>query len=136
MRQIRESLSPVVPYSQCTDGIWIGQNGKDRLDRMGLTSDRIAGRLRLVRQASYARWFSPNHYYVDGRWTLAGYKHGGIVHPDMTVTEYRDLNSVRTVPYKPPMALKRKAVKRNLIELQPTRLIGPDGWVLPPVKKG
>lgn len=136
MRRIRDSLLPAVPYSQCTDGIWIGQAGKDRLDRMGLTCDRIPGTLRLVREARYARWITPNHYYVDGKWTLAGYRHGGKVNPDLTVTEYRDINTVRGIPYKPPMALKRKAIKRNLVELQPIRLIGPDGWLLPPTRKG
>lgn len=136
MARLRESLLPVVPYSQCTDGIWVGVEGRERLSRLGLSADRIPGTLRLESSHSYARWLTPNHYYVDGYWTLSGYRMGAAVDVDGTVMEYRDYNPVRTVAYKPPMSIRRRVLRRDMAAMQRRRKIGPDGWLIPQTLRG
>jgi hypothetical protein len=135
MMRYREALGRELPYAQCTDGIWVGERGRATLQRLGLSGNRIPGTLREVSQHTFARWITPNHYYIDGRWTLSGYKHGCVIGSDLVVTEFRDKNPVRTVPYKAPMAIKRECVKRNLAESSSQATIGEDGWIIPSVSR-
>lgn len=136
MLQVRESLYPCKPFAQCTDGIWVGDKALSTLQRHGLSSDRIPGRLRLVSRHSFARFVTPVHYYVDGKWTLSGYRHGYVVEDGETVVELRDNNPIRYHPMKPPMQIHRVAVRRNIARPNVDGTIGPDGWHIPNTHRG
>jgi hypothetical protein len=136
MARYRESLYPELPYAQCTDGIWVGDKALSTLKRQCLSADRTPGTLRMVSSHNFARWFTPNHYYVDGRWVLSGYRQGYIVESAETVLETRDINHIRSCPYKAPSELVRRSLRRHMAGLSAGVRIGPDGWLVPKHAKG
>lgn len=136
MLQIRESLYPYKPFAQCTDGIWVGDKGLDTLKRGVLSSDRTPGRLRLVSDHRFARFITPVHYYVDGKWTLSGYRHGYAVESSDTVVELRVDNPIRFHPRKPPMHVKRVCVRRSIAVPRVDGSIDESGWHIPASHRG
>lgn len=136
MSRIRESMVPHRPYAQVTDGLWVGESALPALRRCGLSEDRSPGMMRLVSDHYYARWLTPAHYYIDGRWTLSGYLSHSRVEPDGVVYESRDINSVRSCPHKAPMRMRRKTVERMMVSLRGDVVIGDDGWMVPKVMRG
>lgn len=130
MLACRRAIYPCVPIAQCTDCIWVGERGYEALQRLGLSEARIPGMLRLQSRHTFARFISPNHYYLDGRWTLSGYRSGATVEADGTVIEYRETNTIRSMAFKAPMHIKRECIRRELAKVAAPARIGPDGWLI------
>lgn len=133
MRELRQSLGQGVVLSQDTDGLWITGEGKERLNRIGTPVDGSPGRLRPEGDYTFARWYDAQHYYVDGRWTLAGYSDGFKVRGDGVVEHTIECNPIRSYPTRSPGRVSRTVKHTRLARISTSQRIGPDGWAKPPV---
>lgn len=73
MRDIREQLPDRSVFQQDTDGLWVTQAGRDKLDIQQTGNTGVAGELVVKASTPFARFLSPKHYFTNGGWVLAGF---------------------------------------------------------------
>lgn len=130
MREARATIGAADIVAQDTDCLWLTDRGAARAKARRLLESDQPGRLRVAGVASYSRFFSPRHYYQDGRWTLAGVAAIHSMTGPHEVRERTTVNPARRMPDVPPVwVCDRIRLKRLGIIAEP-RHAGPDGWAL------
>ena len=132
MRELREALPRGTVLSQDTDGLWTVGAATTVLTKATTQAPPGPGSLRHVGQVESARWFTPKHYWTDGRWTLAGVADGFTVEDRDHVRAVVRTNPIRGVPTGPPSILSELVQTVRLDLIGPSEFIGPDGWTVPP----
>lgn len=131
MAAIRQGLPIRSVVSQDTDGIWVLPEALMALRRDGMTADRIPGKLREMTTYGYARFITPRHYYIDGKWVLSGYRYGCRSDDSGSICEFRESNPIRGVAFRPPGAMVHREYRRHFASLKRGVHIGSDGWLIP-----
>ena len=131
MACIRRQLGTSSVVSQDTDGLWLRGTRKTVVDACGSLVGPDSGQLRIEDSADNARFFSPRHYCVDGRWKLSGYagpepRAGGV---DLWDVYHPSLWSVRTST--PPVETHMVGRKFTLRTAGGQGRLQPDGWFRP-----
>ncbi len=128
MRSIRERLPKGSVLSQDTDGLF--SLAKPHTIRRLVPGHygQTPGKLRLVSEHSYARWYSPKHYCVDGRWTLAGYCTGWTWADQSSIRERVTVNPARGGARGCPTKILDVVRTVCLPSIDPETPIGLDGW--------
>jgi hypothetical protein len=131
MRGIRESLPPKSVVSQDTDGIWVLNTEGIALDSVAGLVGQMPGQLYLKGSADNARFFGPRHYWVDGKWTLAGFHS-----PSDPDTALRVIDVVSTTLWggrdrRAPDSVRTVTRTSQLRYDQSAGEVGPDGWLIP-----
>lgn len=131
MRHLRATIGAPDVLAQDTDGLWLTDRGAALAsERRLLLSDR-PGQLRLCGVSFYSRFFTPRHYYQDGRWTLSGYCDCRQMDGPNRVRERLTLNPGRRMPDTPPVQVVDRIRVKELTFLSTPRHAGPNGWALP-----
>lgn len=133
MRAYRECAGPRQTISQHTDGLTVTYTGLSRLIEAGHVGDGEWGTLRHEGTYTHALYLGPNHFWADGKWTLAGVAAGFEVADDGTVTQRHEVNPARSAAEPVGDMLRLVSSPWVTPEPEPGGRIGADGWVLPPL---
>lgn len=131
MRTVRESIPPRSVVSQDTDGLWVTRAGLDAIESAGMLSAPGPGRLRVVEESSYSRWYSPKHYFAAGRWTLAGMSAPLHIAGTLSFWDQWTSNLVRSTCPQPPDVVHLHTREVTLMCVPQDGTVGPDGWQIP-----
>lgn len=131
MAAIRRELGSSRVVSQDTDGLWLLGSRKTVASLCERWVGLEPGQLRIEDSADNARFFSPRHYCVDGRWKLSGYagpepRGGGV---DLWDVFSPSLWNVRTTT--PPTETHMVGRKFTLSVAKGQGRLGRDGWFQP-----
>ncbi len=131
MNSYRAALGLSECISQHTDGIVVSDAGLSAAGRLPEFDSGIPGTMRLVESCTYSRFYSANHFYWSGVWTLAGYAAGFRVADDGSVWESQEVNPVTGSPRRAPelVAVVRRC--KSAVSIESADPIGPDGWARP-----
>lgn len=133
MRSIRHLMGRGVVLSQDTDGIWTTDTGLHLAKSRGLLGEDTPGTMRLVSSHIFARFVDAQHYYVDGRWTLAGCSEGFKVTRDRRVVHTVITNPVRDFCKAAPGEIIVSRVSDPIPGISSWQRIDTNGWAAPPV---
>lgn len=131
MKSLRQVAGADTVLSQCTDGIWVTQDGLDRVRSTDGFGSGKPGTPSLDGQSVYTRFLAANHYYANGTWTLAGYILDHDVTSDLTIVERQRVNPLSRIPSRAPTHIYDHRRIRRMTELKPDTPVTKDGWARP-----
>lgn len=132
MDRYREIAGARQVIAQHTDGLVVTDLGLANLEAAGCVRKGEFGHLEY--QGSYsAAWYrSPNHFWADGKWTMAGVAAGFTVSEDGIAESRVLLDPVRSARDPALHPIREMIVRTELSKVCPDEVVGPDGWVIPP----
>lgn len=131
MREYREVAGPRQTIAQHTDGLVVTVLGAKRLRAAGCVRPGEWGHLQAAGQYKRAWFRGPNHFWADGKWTLAGVHHGFVVQPDGEVYSEVTINPVRTAKDPFARSILRRVVHTDPAEINAGDSFDRDGWAVP-----
>ena len=131
MISLRRACRPSLVVSQDTDGLWIvcREDDRDILRRMNMVAESLT--IRKTGSYNVGLWLSPSHYWIDGSWTLAGFRIVTVASDILRVVSERMSNPITLGTNSPPSTIR---VIRETKELTCETIDGtPDesGWIKP-----
>lgn len=132
MNRYREIAGHRQVIAQHTDGLVVTDLGLANLEAAGCVRKGEFGHLEYQGKYDAAWYRSPNHFWADGKWTMAGVAAGFSVTEDGWAESRVTLDPVRSArdPSKHP--IRETIVRTELSKVCPDETVGPDGWVIPP----
>jgi DNA polymerase elongation subunit (family B) len=133
MRVIREELSAALVLSQDTDGLWIllPENAPVPLERICKAVAPYC--VRVNKRGQDAVFFSPSHYWVDGVWTLAGFRVSSVASETLQIESGTTENPITRGADSPPSSVYYNRETRTLSCQKTEYIVDNVGSVLPPV---
>jgi hypothetical protein len=132
MARVREQLGRKGCLWQDTDGLIIPERYVPRLLATGECHPTEPGKLRHEGTYHMGRFITPKHYWLDGKWVLAGIHDGFTVDDGMISSEVLTLNPVRQAMAPLNAGLIRAVRHVDIADIDPGVTIGADGWAVPP----
>lgn len=132
MARTREQLPHRSVIWQDTDGIAIRASAVPSLVATGMVDQTRYGSLRCEGQTECARYLTPKHYWIDGRWVLAGVASGFMVDDNMVSATIETRNPVRSAEQPKDNGIHSIIKYVHLDRIDPGVRIGDDGWMIPP----
>lgn len=135
MRRIRDACPARSVVSMDTDGVWLLPHGVPAVARFTRGGRERAGDLRIEGAHECGRFLDPRHYFLPGRWVLAGFSS-----PVVTARGTGVLDSARAVPLAGPAGHAPRGVcvteRASTLAITARGVrIGPDGWAVPKERK-
>lgn len=131
MRELRKGMPDRSVLLQDTDGMWVTGEGYHHLIETGALGTNLPGCLRLDRTIRHARIYGPKHHWVDGEWTLSGFR-DPVYRADDGAWEYSvTVNPIRGSPREPPSEVMEYRQRCELLLIHQHGRMGEDGWIVP-----
>lgn len=136
MRVVRGVCGADTVLSQDTDGLWILAPGDAPalLERIGKALEPYS--IRMNKSGRNACFLSPNHHWIDGVWTLAGYQIVTVASDELRVQEGRTDNPITHGPDHPPDSLYHNRIIRGIKCLDFDGTVNTSGWTVPLEMRG
>lgn len=133
MRVLRKVCQPSLVVSQDTDGLWLllREDALDILERSNKAAAPIS--VRLSGNGNSGVWLSPVHYWIDGHWTLAGFRIVTVASSTLRVVAERTSNPITMGTDRPPSNVRVIRETRELTCERIDGIVGSDGWITPSV---
>lgn len=132
MADIRERVGHDAVLWQDTDALLVTDAGRARLLTDPAYDPDRYGHLRHELTASNGQITTAKHYWLDGRWVLAGIASGFALDAGGNCMEIRTANPVRRAQEPTASATYQFAQHIDLSKIEPGVRVGEDGWVVPP----
>lgn len=132
MADLRERVGHDQVLWQDTDGLMVTNAGRARLLTQPEYHPNRFGHLRHEVTATHGQITTAKHYWLDGRWTLAGIATGFTFDVDGKALELRTANPVRRAQDPVAHATYQFAQAIDLSKIEPGVTVGDDGWTVPP----
>lgn len=133
MRTIRESVCPINVLLQQTDGLLTHGLSDHSMREMAAVSNGIGLQLRSVGSHNQFRAYGPNHYQLDGEWTLAGIAYGWTLSNSNTVIETRRVNPACSSTRNIPQLIAESTREISLCGIIPECRVSASGWAVPQI---
>jgi hypothetical protein len=102
MRDIRELIGRDGIVSQDTDGLWLTDLGRTKLEMSSCPLGSDPGMMRHVESVTYFRGYTARHYYTPGRWVMAGVAPEWAASATGRLTARQRADAIRRGPVEPP----------------------------------
>lgn len=132
MRRFRDIAGTRNTIAQHTDGLTVLPHGAERLLAALSKRPPQPGELRLEGKIRSAWFRSPNHWWGDGLWTVAGIADGWVLEDDSTAVDSVLVNPARSAGDPAHHAIRERLREIKLAEICKGETVGEDGWVVPP----
>jgi hypothetical protein len=131
MRTVRALAPSHNVLSQDTDGIWILDNALSNMpiDSQGL--EGIPGDLRITYQSMIGRFFSPQHYWTQLGWTLAGFNRPFVEEGSATIHYSESSSYIAGATTIPKRRIYEKENVSYLHKITKEGNIAENGWLVP-----
>lgn len=132
MSRVRGKLDRRDVIWQDTDGIIVTDRGRDHIEQLPEVHPTRYGALRYERSFAQGRFLTPKHYWLDGRWVLAGIHDGFSVDDGMTSSEVLVTNPVRSAVRPDNAGIYQMVRHIDLSQIDPGVSVDEKGWAVPP----
>lgn len=117
---------------QDTDGVIVTDLGRKRIERSEHYHPTEPGKLRWEATYHNGRFLTAKHYWLDGKWVLAGIHDGFSVPDGKTAIDVVTTNPARTAVRPDAAGVYRITRHIDLSAIEPGVIVAPSGWALPP----
>lgn len=132
MAKIRHRLIREDVLWQDTDGIMVTDRGAEMLRQLPEYHETRYGAIRYERSFSVGRFLTAKHYWLDGRWVLAGIHDGFSVDDGMCSSEVLCVNPVRSANRPDNAGIFQMVRHIDLSAIDPGTEVDERGWSVPP----